>query len=183
MSWLFEDVRPLLLAGLLIEGLLVIFFVRTGRTATFIPIVIVLALMGLAAIVEQLVVTDKEQIAATLDEVAMALKQNDGPVVLRHIDPQATEMRRRVESAIGLVIIREAQYRDLKVTVHPGSPPTATAEFIGHVAFTDPKQQAPYERYMRRFRVTLRRDPDRWVMTDYEVSDVLGKQPFTRAPY
>jgi uncharacterized protein (DUF1330 family) len=71
----------------------------------------------------------------------------------------------------------------LEVTLQPGSPPSATAEFVGHVAFTDPKQRAPYERYMRRFRVTFRKVEGRWLMTDYEVSDVLGKQPFTRAPY
>lgn len=183
MSWLLEDVRPLLLAGLLVEGLLVTFFVRTGRMATFIPIVAVLAIMGIALVVEHFVVTDKEQIAATLDQVAMALKQNDGQAVLRHIDPRAVEMRRRVDSAIGLVVIREAQYRDLTVTSQPGSPPTATAEFIGHVAFTDPKQRAPYERYMRRFRVSFRNEGARWVMTDYEVADVLGKGPFTRTPY
>ncbi len=183
MSWLLEDVRPLLLAGLLVEALLVAFFVRTGRITTFIPIVAVLGLMGVAVVVEHFVVTDKEQIAATLDRVALALKQNDEQAVLEHIHPRAVEMRRRVDSAIGLVVIREAQYRDLTVTSHPGNPGTATAEFIGHVAFTDPKQRAPYERYMRRFRVRFRKEGGRWVMTDYEVADVLGKGPFTRDPY
>lgn len=183
MSWLLEDVRPLLLAGLLIEGLLVAFFVQTGRMATFIPIVAVLGLMVIAVAVEHFVVTDKEQIAATLDEIAAALKQNDGQAVMRHIDPRAVEMRRRVDSAIGLVVIREAQYRDLNVTSQPGNPPTATAEFIGHVAFTDPKQRTPYKRYLRRFRVSFRKEGSRWVITDYAVADVLGKGPFTRAPY
>ncbi|MCL6502173.1 MAG: hypothetical protein K6T86_05770 [Pirellulales bacterium] len=183
MSWLLEDVRPLLLAGLLLEGLLVLFFVRTGRLVTFVPIVILLALMGAAVLVEYLVVTDKEQIAATLDQVALALKQNDAQRLMQFIDPQARDMRRRVDSAIGLVVIREAEYRDLSVTSQPGSPPTATAEFIGRVAFTDPKQQAPFNHYMRRFRVHFRKVDDQWIMTDYEVSDVLGKQPFTRTPY
>ena len=170
MTWLFEDPTLLIVAGVLIEGLLAVVFVNTRqlKVAGVMAGVLALVLAGLA--VEQLVVTDYEQIEAALDGTARSLRANDIPGVLAHIDPQAAGMRQSAEAALSRARITDAKVKDLHVQFHRlTSPPTAEAEFIGNIKGSFQMGIDTGEgTVIRRFRIQFVRRGDRWLMTGYE---------------
>ena len=176
MSWLFEDPTTLLVAGLLIEALLVVALVKTGRAILVLAMVGVLAIMGLGLLVERLVVTDREQIEATLDGVASALEANDVEGVLRYIDPAASGMRANVRAALAGVHVTDARVYDLEVDVnHHAKPPTAQADFTGRVKGNYRGESADGEgMVLRKFTVDFRQQDGRWLMTAYEDRGAIG---------
>jgi hypothetical protein len=160
----------MIVAGLLIEGLLVVALINTGRGALVWAMAGVLVLIGLGVLVERLVVTDHEQIADVLDGVAAALEANDVEGVLSYIDPKATGMRASVRMALSGAHITDAQVYDLEVGVNRHThPPTARAEFVGRVKGRYRGEGGGGEgMILRKFTVDFRREGDRWLMTAYE---------------
>ena len=177
MSWLFEDPTTLIVAGLLIEGLLVVALVKSGRGLLILAMVGVLILMGLGLLVERLVVTEREQIEATLDGVTTALEANDVEGVLRYIDPAASGMRSSVRAALAGAHITDARIYDLEVEMdHLSNPPTAQAEFTGRVK-GNYRGEAPAGGegiLLRKFTVDFRREGDRWLITAYQDRGAIG---------
>ncbi len=174
MTWLLEDPTPTLVAILLIEAVLVVALVNTGRGALLGAIAGVGLLGALLLGVEWLVVTDKESVEASLSGAAQALESNNPQAVMDYIDP-ASAMRNRVAQEMAQVTISKARFSrlDVKFNRHV-SPPTAEADFMGYVNGRDRRGEFPYENFAGRFTVRLRREGDRWLMTDYELHDRTG---------
>lgn len=174
MSWLVEDPTPTLVAIVLVEALLVLALVKTGRGILLAAIVGV-ALLGAGLLaLEWLVVTDKESVEETLAAAAHALEANDPEAVIRFID-QASPMRSRVKQEMSQVTISKASFSRLDVKFNRlVSPPTAEADFMGYINGRDRRGELPYENFAGRFIVRLRREGEGWVMTDYELHDRAG---------
>lgn len=170
MSWLFEDPTTLIVAGLLVEALLVVALMNSGQRAIAWAMAGVLVLMGLGVLIEHMVVTDREQIADTLAGVTTALEANDVEGVLRYIDPQAAAMRTSVRTALSNVRITDARVYDLEVEVnHKAQPPVAQAEFTGRVRGRYRGEAASGEgMLLRKFTVDFRRGGEGWLMTAYQ---------------
>lgn len=174
MSWFVEDPTPTLVAIVLIEAVLAIALVKTGR-GILLAVIAGVGLLGAGLlIVERLVVTDKETVEDTLTAAAQALEANDPQAVQQFIDP-ASPMRNRVASEMSRVTINKATFSrlDVKFNRHT-SPPTAEADFMGFINAHDRRGELPYESFAGRFTVRLRREGDRWLMTDYEMHDRTG---------
>jgi hypothetical protein len=172
MSWLFEDSTPIVVAAGLVEVALALALFKTGRVVIFVAMTGVLALALLCVLTEWLVVTPTEQIAATLDSVADALTADDVDGVVEHIDPAAAELRAEARTVMAMIQINEAEVVQLEVTLNErAEPPTARADFWGKVSLKDRTGQIPYERLMPKFSIGLRREGDRWIVTDYTVHD------------
>lgn len=174
MNWLVEDPTPTLVALVLIEALLVIALVKTGRGALLAAIAGV-ALLGVGLLaLEWLVVTDKETVEDTLAGAAHALETNDPAALIRYIDP-ASPMGKAVAQEMSRVTISKATVSrlDVKFNRHT-SPPTAEADFMGYINARDRRGELPYENFAGRFTVRLRREGDAWLMTDYEMHDRTG---------
>jgi hypothetical protein len=174
MSWLFEDPTPTLVAIVLIEAVLAIALVKTGR-GILLAVIAGVGLLGAGLLVlEWVVVTDKETVADTLTAAAKALEANDVPAVQQFIDP-ASPMRNRVASEMAQATINKATFSRLDVRFNRHtSPPTAEADFMGYINGRDRRGEFPYGSFVGRFVVRLRREGDRWVMTDYEMHDRGG---------
>lgn len=170
MSWLFEDPTTVIVAGVLIEVLLVVALKNTGQRAILWAMGGVLLLVGLAVLVERLVVTDREEISDTLDGAIAALEANDIDRVLSHIDPQATGMRASVRMALANAHITDARVYDLEVKVNRrAEPPVAQANFTGRVKGNYRGETGAGEgMLLRKFTVDFRRQDDRWLMTAYQ---------------
>lgn len=175
MSWLFEDPTTLIVAGVLIEALLAVALVKSGRGALIPAMVGVLAVVGLGVLVERLVVTEREQVEATLDGVAAALEHNDVEGVLRFIDAAAGDIRSYVKSILPQLRITDARIYDLIINInHYSSPPSAQAEFTGRVK-GNYRHEGPAEGlYLRQFTVDFRQEGDRWLITAYHDRGPLG---------
>ena len=76
------------------EVVLVIALLSTGRALLLAAIAGVAVLGGVLLVAERMIVTETEQVEATLDELSAALVSNDLPAVLRFIAPAATEVAR-----------------------------------------------------------------------------------------
>jgi hypothetical protein len=174
MSWLVEDPTPTLVAIVLIEAVLAIALVKTGR-GILLAVIAAVGLLGAGLLVlEWVVVTDAETVADTLTAAAQALEANDPQAVQQFIDP-ASPMRNRVASEMAHVTINKATFNRLDVRFNRRtSPPTAEADFMGYINGRDRRGEFPYENFAGRFIVRLRREGDRWVMTDYEMHDRSG---------
>lgn len=178
MSWLFEDPTTVIVAGVFLEVLLAVALFNTGRGAIAWAMAGVFVLVGVAMLVERVVVTEREQIADALAGVASALEANDVERVLSFIDPAASGMRGSVRTALANARIHEARVYDLVVELDGRSnPPTAQAEFTGRVKGSYRGETGGGEgMVLRKFTVDFRRQGDRWLMTNYEDRGTIGRR-------
>jgi hypothetical protein len=177
VSWLFEDPTTMIVAGALIECLLVVALVKSGRAILVVPILAVLALMGLGVLIERLVVTEAEQVEGTLEGVADALEANGVEAVLRYIDPAAAELRSHVKSQMPQMRITDARVYDLVVRVNRySSPPTVQADFTGRLKgrFRGDGGAGGEGLVLRNFTVEFHQERERWLITGYEDHGTIG---------
>jgi hypothetical protein len=176
VSWLFEDPTTLIVAGLLIEGLLAVALVKSGRGALVLVMLGVLTLVGLGVLVERLVVTEREQIEATLEGVCQSLMANDVNGVVSYIDPIAADIRSHVQSILPQVHVTDARVYDLMIDVaRETNPPSAQAHFVGRVKGRFRGDASGGEGpVLHRFTVDFRKPGDRWLITAYQDHGTIG---------
>lgn len=176
MSWLFEDPTTLVVAGALIEGLLAVALVKSGRGLLAVPMLVLALVLGVCLLVERLVVTDREQIEDVFGGVTKALMANDIDGVLAYIDP-AAGMRSQVRNVLSGAHITDARIYDLEVEVNRDArPPAAQAELTGRVKgrYRGEGPAGGEGMMLRRFTVDFRLIDGRWLMTAYEDRGPLG---------
>jgi hypothetical protein len=176
MTWLLESFWPAITLGVVLELVLAIVLVRTGRGLAIVGMVAVLVVtVGLVAL-ERYVVTEQEEIENSLSAAEVALERNDVAAVLALFTP-ASPRRSEVAKVLSRFKVRDAHIgRDLEIRVSAlTSPPSAHAFFTGRVEGSDTRAEVPYEQVIRKFAVTLHRSDGRWLIHDYEMSD-----PFSR---
>lgn len=174
MNWIFASPWPILIAGLVIEVLLLAALIRSGRGALLAAVAGVGVLTGLLLLVERLIVTETEQVEATLDELSAALVRNDLNAVLAFISPTANDVRTLAQTSLPSVVINEAHIgSDLSIQVNERTnPPTALATFTGRFQFKLVRGASPYENMVRKFRVGLSKQDGRWLIVAVEESDL-----------
>jgi ketosteroid isomerase-like protein len=158
----------------LLEAILAVMLVKTGRGALVGAMIGVLVLGAAGLLLERVVVTEREEVEAAFEEIAAALERNDVPGVMACLASDASQLRTEASSRMPRVEISDARIRDLKVSFNRrANPPTARADFKAIVEARDKKGEVPYEHFIRQFSVGLRREGDRWLLTDYTSYDPL----------
>ncbi|MGA2796255.1 MAG: hypothetical protein ABSE63_01620 [Thermoguttaceae bacterium] len=177
MSLLFENPLRIIFIGIVIEAVLGIVLLRTGRGALLWAMLGVLALTLAGVVVERLVVTDKERVEMTLDGITSALEANDLTRVLSYIAPGAVGTRSRAAWAMGRIEVQSARIYRLEITFNRLTyPMTARAAFFGHISYRDRQGEIPYNNYGSRFIVDLRKQGDAWVVTGHvEEQEMEGR--------
>lgn len=175
MTWLTETYWPAVLTGFAVEGVLFIMLLITGRGRLLWAMAGVLAVtLGLVA-VERLVVTEREEVAQTLDEVAAALTENDLPRVLKHVASSAPQTRSAAQSAMARVTIRSAKVgSDLKIDISNSAvPQTATARFVAQFSGNDRGGQTPFDKVPQRLEVSLVKEDGQWRIAAYKLLPIM----------
>jgi hypothetical protein len=168
MHWISEDPVWMIALGIVVEAILAVVLIKTGRGVVVALMAAVALLIGLGLLTERLLVTPREEVEQTLDGVAAALVANSLPRVLGYIAPQATELRALAEENMPHLHFTEAKVRELQVTINSRRvPPTAEANFLGVITVKDSSGRFPREHYLERFTVMLRRDAQGWLITGY----------------
>jgi hypothetical protein len=168
MSWFTEDPTLILALAIVLEAILAVALVRSGRVAVIGPMLVVALLGGTGLVVEYMIVTPNEQVEEALDGVARALTANSLPGVLACLAPDATELRDLAKASLPQLRFTEAKIRDLRISINRFvDPPTAKADFLGVLSVKDAHGQFPYEHYLERLSVTLRQEGNRWLLTGY----------------
>ncbi len=175
MTWFVESPWPALALGGAAEAALAVWYVRSGRAAAWVGMAIAAAAVCGMVIFERVVVTESEQIEDTLHAVAEALLADDTKGVLTYFSANSPK-RAEVQNILSHVRVKSARIgTDLEIHIdHLASPPTATTRFTGYVEGRDLRGEIPYEHFIRRFTVTLRREGDHWLIADYSQAEPRG---------
>lgn len=176
MSWFTQNPWPVLIGGIASAAGCFLLAARTGNRRWLHGIGIAILVAALAVLGDWLIVTDYEAIDAMLESARAAVEANSAEGVVAQIDPQANAMREQVRRAMGAVVISDAHIGDLEIVVDDGGQ-TARADFLGNVQARDRSGQSPYDRFIRRFEIQLRKRDGRWWMTGMEMRDPIGNRP------
>lgn len=173
MTTFLESPLPILLVGIVAEAILGAILVSTRRGAVLWIMLAVLVLTGIGLLVERLVETENERITATLDGAAAALESNDLNRVTAFLSPVANQSRSRAAQVLGMVEFRSVALRGLQIEEvnRLTSPPTVKARFTVVLGFRDRTGSIPYEHYVVGLVVGLRKEGDRWLVTDHIEED------------
>ena len=168
MSWLFEDPTAMIVVAVLVEAALGAAFVAKVRRELLWAMGAVLLALIAGLTIEWYVVTDREQVEATLDGGVAALEANDKARVLTYLSPSAVKTRARAQWALDLVEFQTIRLSSLEIKVNKlTDPPTAEARFDAFFQFHDRTGQIPYRSYALKFKVELEQIDGRWLITDH----------------
>ena len=173
MTALVEDPMPIILFGIVAEAVLGIALLRTGRAALLWAMGGVLVLVFTGVGLEWLVVTDREQVEATLDAMAAAVAANDREEVLSHVDPSAGDTRRLVDWGFRTAEFTGAKITELEVLNinHLTSPHTARVHLKGIVYFKVRRGEYPYDKHLVDLTLKLSLQSGHWLISGHEWHD------------
>jgi ketosteroid isomerase-like protein len=128
-------------------------------------------LLGIAGVgLEYFFVTDYEEVENALSDAAAALQSNDEKALLNFIAPEADSLRGAAHEALAAFEIYDAGFRGLEVRFnHVMNPPTATAQFRGRVFYSIRGGDSQRRPYLHPVTIRLRREGDRWLMTEVDM--------------
>lgn len=174
MSWLVENPMPVIYVTVVVQLILVGILVLTGRGVLLFAMLGVGAVAGLLLLVEYVVVTDVEQIQDTLAATAAAIATNDANAVKEFVAAEDTRTRNAIDNLYDDFYIERVSIKsNLKIEVTPAEPPTALATFNAVAVGGEQRSGTRGVTVPRFLKVSLRKDGDRWLITDHEHRDAL----------
>jgi hypothetical protein len=174
MELIVESPWPAIIVGVLLLMLLGVAYINTRRRGLVTAAGCVLAGVLLLVLMEMFVVTEREEVEQTLEELAVALETNDIDAVVAHLAPNAMAIRAAAMTYLPMVRVSDANVgNDLQVTINRlTSPPTARAEFTGRLSFDKQSgpDAVPYNNFVQKFSLKLEKRDERWLLSSYETS-------------
>lgn len=171
MTVLLENPVPVIIAGVVLESVLAVVLVQTGRKWPVYMMLGVLVICVSLVALEATVVTDREEVAETLFAVESAVSANDVDAVIGFVSiSHGQEMARSIRNRMPRVTIHSANVgRDLKIEMNYLTPvPSAVATFTGRVTVSDKQGFLSHANYFRKFTVKLRNEGGQWRLYDYD---------------
>jgi len=174
MSWLFES--PIIIVAL---GVAIVFAIgaawtATGRQELLYALAAAIVLLFAGLITERLVVTDREQIRATLAEIARDVKKNDHRRIISHIHSSATAIKQKAQAEMP-----KYTFTDFRITKinsldvdRSAAPASAVVELnvVGGGSFHE--HGIEMDHVARWVKLHLLQETDgRWTVVDYEHDD------------
>jgi hypothetical protein len=176
MTWFTENPLPPVVIGIVIEAALVVGLAKTGKRAFLWGIIGTLALVVGAVLMERLIVTPREAVTATLEQMRAELEANDRAELLTHIDASNIALRNKVQNDLALVTVTAAKINEMKVDVDE-SGKFAKADLKSVVHFEGSTATLGAKFVAVRINVDLRkRDTDgKWLVKD--ATYTIAKSP------
>jgi hypothetical protein len=168
VNWLFENPVAIWCGGSVLAALAVIAYLQLRTRGALIAILAIVLVTAALSILERLVVTPREQVEQSLNQVVARIGANDLPGVIALIDPAAKAARADAESLMPLVKVNRASIVGtpaIEVDME-ANPPTATVNCQGLIDVTV-KQNGIQGPYMDRVRIHLVREGERWLIDSY----------------
>jgi len=164
-----EDPKLVIFIGIAAVAVLASALPRTERYGlVFLAMAAVLVLTVAGVVAERLVVTEREQVEAVLDDIASALEDNDVDGVLEHLSASAGRTRIRARLGLEELIITDTGIRNLQISINRLTiPATAEARFDGVIRYRFRAGDIGRNFYAARFVVVLQLEEGRWMVTDH----------------
>lgn len=172
MTWFTEDpFWPLVLAACAAIIILLMMF-ASGRWSLWKPVAVVVVLALLLALVEHLIVTDRELIESQINLATQAALRHDVSAIESLVDPQAVQLRRQIRSELAQVRIEQLRITHQVVQVDLATnPPTAIADMIVRLSVREGKggsEDVPPVAV----KVQFRKGTGGWLVSDAEFQDL-----------
>jgi low affinity Fe/Cu permease len=174
LSWILERPVAIIFVGLITVAILFGGLVQTGKKwLLYVLIGAALFFAGLV-VVEQLVVTRREQVENTVYQIARDVEANNADAVEQHLSKARPELRAEARYYMGLLHVEQAKVKsDLRVELHlDQNPPTATARFHAMLIGSDRSGDVHHQRYPKGFIVQFVFEDGAWHVYDYEMREV-----------
>jgi hypothetical protein len=186
-DWLFEGRSSVyLLLGLLVIGCVAMWW-RDRKRHWFIPLAVVLALIGLYHLLDRLVETVNEQISRKLTEMAVSVKSGDRAKILEHISDKfkwegldKPGFRALIERVQTGSYVTELVLWDIKFN-EARKPSSAKVEF-----YVKPKGRVPgADGHFRCVGDFVLEGNDQWRLMGFEIYNpfIDANKPLTARPY
>lgn len=171
MTYLFESSLSIVLVGTLVALLAFAAWLQTRRKAILVVGILVAALTIIAVIVERTVVTDSEEVKATIHEIARSMQTNEVDVIVRFISDQQPKLRQQAKSTLQRVSVQKVTIKpNLRVAIDDGGR-TAQATFNA-VARVNDKSGSWKNQLVPRFMIVdFAKQGDDWKVIAYEERD------------
>lgn len=178
MTFLNENFVGIAGLGIILAFVLLIGLLRTGRRGwSYAGIACGLLFVGLLYR-EVRVVTTREEILATLLQIARDLETNDPPNVLAHIAASAPSLQAEAKKRLAALRIHRASVKsNLRITQTTGAPPTAaTAKFNAVLVLSETRSGVQNLWSPWLFVVDFVREGEVWKVARYERHDPRGAE-------
>jgi hypothetical protein len=165
-----ESPWPAVVVGIVVETMLAIALLRTGRGVILWAMLAVAALVGAAVAVEHFTVTDRKLVGQTVYGAAAAVESNDFNRLMTFVAPRAVEIRGEAQRVLAEIKFSKVSVRNLEVVVNRlTSPPSAKATFNVFVSGAD--RRGEFGELSRPAKVALSLDliDGRWLITAHDV--------------
>ena len=169
-----ESPWPILFLGIVMEAILAIMLMRSGRGVLLSAMAGVGVVVLLGLLLERSVVTDAKRVHQTLEEVCAGLEANDFKRVSAQITPNADGNDTRAEAQLVLTTaqIKEMSLRGVETEFNYNTPqPTAKVTFFvmarGHLRQGD-MAMADLTR-PGKLQVTLRKEGEKWLIVSHKI--------------
>ena len=176
MTWLFEDVTPLLSVAALLEVVLIFALLRSGERRLLFFITGVAIVCSVSVVIEAVVETEKERVEEAIEKTRQAVLTNDLQQVLQTIGPES----RRLQSMANHYLARFT-VQDIKITDGPqlrffqnAVPPSVDVTLNARFDFDPMKGTLAYRGGVIRVDGELRLFSNGWRWTDAEFSNPLS---------
>jgi hypothetical protein len=170
ITWFTEDPTPIFILGGITLAVLFVYLMKTGRGLVLVAMAAVAAFMGLAVLVDAIVVTDRERVENVIYEAAAAAEQHNLDEVTALVSASAPQIKADIRHWLrDQLIIESVTIGNLDVSVdRTTSPPTATAKFwyIGQGKWR--RGDTVHDRVPGKLKVDFRKEGERWLVTAYE---------------
>ncbi|HEY4231915.1 MAG TPA: hypothetical protein VGM76_00685 [Lacipirellulaceae bacterium] len=166
--WLAENPVAIWCGGAVLLTLAAVVHFQIRSRASLLAILAVALVSAALLIAERLIVTPREEVALTLDQIAARIEANDLPGLLSFISPAAKGVRADAGSLMPLVTVDRARIIGTpEINVDSAAtPPTATANCQGVVDVTV-KQNGMKGPYLDRVQIQFVRSGERWLIESY----------------
>jgi hypothetical protein len=169
VTWLFENPIAILSVGAMLAVLATVVHLQLRTKGSLITVFAVVLATAMLLAVERLIVTPREEVEQTLDDLAKRITANDLPGVVTFIEPGAKQVRADAESLMPLVTVHRASILgtpEIDVDM-VSTPPTATVDCQGLVEVTV-KQNGIKGPYMDRVQIHFVREGECWLIDSYK---------------
>jgi hypothetical protein len=179
-----ENPLAVLFFGALWIAVAAVAWTQTHDRRALLALLAGIALTVTGLVVERLVMTPREEIAAVLQQVAQALEANDSARVLGLLAPSATELQAEVRQRMRLVrFLKVSIKRNLEVQLGAGNPPNQAEARFNVVGTLDGPSDYGKSLVVPRFLIVqFVREGTTWRIASYQDFDPRGPGQGERSP-
>ena len=174
MQTLVENPLPILAMGGISVAILISGLLKTGRTSLVYAIALVILLTVGLVFVERAVVTTREEIAATLQQIAADLESGNATVITSHIANDADQLRRRAERILPDAVFHQVKIKrnvEISAREQAGLAEALTASFNAVVVVSERDGFGDRHHVPSFFVVEFVRQDGCWKVRDYDRRD------------